>query len=929
MADRTVRVTLTAEVNRYIAGMQAARASTADFGRSAAMTARTHSGNWQTMTRASAVGTGILAIGLGAAIKSNMEFETSMSAVSAAADANGQQLNLLREVALQAGKDTKFSATEAAQGEEELAKAGLKVADIAGGALTGALNLAAAGNISVASAAEIAATTLSQFSLEGSQASHVADLLSAAANNAQGGVADMGEALKFIGPVASQMGVSLEQTVGTIALLASKGILGSMAGESLRGMILSLTSPSQIAAKTMNDLGISVYDATGQFIGFEGVAGQLHDRMKGLTAAERDEAFGRMFGNAQVTTARILYAGGADAVKMWTERVDDSGNAADTAGEKTNNLSGDLEKLRGSISTALIEGGETGTAPLRDLSQAAQGVVDSFSAVPKPVQQAAIWVTAAGVAALGATTAFGFLWPKVLASRAALASIGPAGTKAAAGLTAATRAAGAFGLAAVGVGAVTLGANWLTDQFKDAPPTINETTKALRTLADQGVATDAMLRQVGDSAFLADDSFWGKAQQGIAKYVSAIGPSTGVLGLFTSDLADAKEANDRLDESLAGMVSSGHAGTAAEAVAALGLSAAEAKEQFPGYADALTGAGNAAQGAAGSTDKVGGSAKAAGAAFAGAKMSIDEYKTALDGLNNANIAATSSEIARITANEALGASFKKNGATLNLNTAAGKENVTAILGAADAASKHAQSVADQTGSIDKANAAFAADVGALRAVLQATNLTDAQVEALIATYARVPQLKQTKVSAPGAKPAADEVQTLNSRIAALKAKQVAIRQSGAEHAALKISLLQREIDGLRSRTITIATNRVDTIIETRRLSRAGGGKVHGPGTRTSDSVPLWASRDEWVIQASSAAKYGDAFMSAINAGSFAGGGRVAMAGSPVRASVASGSTYVSIAHLSLPNVQNVQQLVQELRAFAGRNGGRIGIGDIV
>jgi hypothetical protein len=74
------------------------------------------------------------------------------------------------------------------------------------------------------------------------QTSHVADLLAAGAGKAMGSVQDLSEGLKYVGPVAHGMGVSIEETTGALALFASKGILGEQAGTSLRGVISALSS---------------------------------------------------------------------------------------------------------------------------------------------------------------------------------------------------------------------------------------------------------------------------------------------------------------------------------------------------------------------------------------------------------------------------------------------------------------------------------------------------------------------------------------------------------------------------------------------------------------------------------------------------------------------------------------------------------------
>src|SRR5207253_1161835 len=111
-----------------------------------------------------------------------------------------------------------------------------------------------------------------QFGLQGRDVAHVADLYSAAAGKAQGSVDDIAQAMKYAGVTASSMGLGIEETTGVMGLFASKGIIGEQAGTSFRGMLLSLTSPSKQAAGVMEELGINVYDASGKFIGMQGVA---------------------------------------------------------------------------------------------------------------------------------------------------------------------------------------------------------------------------------------------------------------------------------------------------------------------------------------------------------------------------------------------------------------------------------------------------------------------------------------------------------------------------------------------------------------------------------------------------------------------------------------------------------------------------------
>ena len=340
-------------------------------------------------------GLGAVALGLGYAAYSGMTFDKSMSRVAAASQASTADLGRLRQAALDAGADTQYSAEEAAQGITELSKAGVSTADVLGGGLTGALNLAAAGEMEVAEAAETTATALSVFRLEGSQAGHVADLLAAGAGKAQGSVHDMGAALNQSALVAAQAGLSIEDTTGALAMFASNGLLGSDAGTSFKTMLQALTPNSVAAAKAMDAIGFSAYDAQGNFVGMESVAGQLRTGLAGLTEEQRNTTLETIFGSDAVRAASVFYKEGATGVAEWAGKVDDAGFAARQAAENNNNLAGDLEKLQGAAKNVFTVLGGGAQGALREVVQGMTAVVDAggdvigfFTDLPGPVQVA-------------------------------------------------------------------------------------------------------------------------------------------------------------------------------------------------------------------------------------------------------------------------------------------------------------------------------------------------------------------------------------------------------------------------------------------------------------------------------------------------------------------------------------------------------------
>lgn len=129
---------------------------------------------------------GVTAVAIGgiglAAVKTSTDFNAAMSGVGAVANASAEDLEKLRDSALKAGADTVFSASQAAEAQAELVKAGVSVSDTLGGALTGSLSLAAAGQLELADAATISAQAMNIFGLGGADVSHIADVLAAGAN---------------------------------------------------------------------------------------------------------------------------------------------------------------------------------------------------------------------------------------------------------------------------------------------------------------------------------------------------------------------------------------------------------------------------------------------------------------------------------------------------------------------------------------------------------------------------------------------------------------------------------------------------------------------------------------------------------------------------------------------------------------------------
>lgn len=391
--NKNITVRLRADASNFNASIKAAGANAQQLA----------SGMEQSGRQTSLLTTGLAAAGMAAgalgvaAIKTASDFDASMSGVQSVTRASAAEMDLLRQAAIDAGADTIYSASEAAAGITELGKAGLSTTDILSGGLTGALDLAATEGMDVGEAAELMSSTLSQFNLSGSRAADVADALAAGAGNAQGSARDLGMALSQTGGIANSFGLSMEETTGFLAAMAREGYIGSDAGTSLKTALIQLNNPTDKAQKLLDQLGITVNDASGHFVGLENLAGQLQTKMSGLSEAERNAAYATIFGNDAFRVGTVLYKQGADGIAEWTKNVSQSGYAAEMAAARTDNLQGDLEKLSGSVETLLTNLGEGGQGPLRSLVQTLDTLVGAFGGLPEPVQQ---WIVL-GTAAVG------------------------------------------------------------------------------------------------------------------------------------------------------------------------------------------------------------------------------------------------------------------------------------------------------------------------------------------------------------------------------------------------------------------------------------------------------------------------------------------------------------------------------------------------
>lgn len=352
--------------------------------------------------------TGLGAIALGAfaaAVKASADFEKSLSEFKAVTGATTEQLDQIREKALQLGADTAFSAKEAADAMVELGKQGLSTAQILDGAADATVALAAAGGIELPEAASIAAAALNQFKLSATDLPHVADLLAGAANASATGVSELGQAMSFVGPVAQALGLSIEDSVGALALFANGGIDASRGGTALRAILSRLVPASKKAANVMRDLGLITadgssifFDASGKIKSMSDIIGILNDKTKNLTAEQKIQALQTIFGTEALAAANIMAGTTAQSFDELQASIGKT-KAADVAAERMNNLSGAMEELSGSVETVLIKAGSQFQSGITGIVKALTSFVNMLGNLNPEIQKWIGFLLAGGGAA--------------------------------------------------------------------------------------------------------------------------------------------------------------------------------------------------------------------------------------------------------------------------------------------------------------------------------------------------------------------------------------------------------------------------------------------------------------------------------------------------------------------------------------------------
>lgn len=320
-----------------------------------------------------------LALGARSAIK----FDDTMAGVKAITQASAVEMGRLSETAEDLALATVFSASQVGSAMETMSRAGFSTTETLEG-VRAVLDTAAAEGIQMAEAAKIVTQNLRAFGKTSSEAGIVADILARASSRANTNIVGLGEGLKYAAPIARTMGVTLEETVSVLSMLADTGLEGSLAGTTLKNALIKMAKPSTEGAKVMKKLGLTVRDAKGDFLGMSAVLKQLATGMNVYGGrVDRAAAAAELFGLRGIALTNLLNrldtatAGGAKTFDEFLEMLkESSGAAAEMATTRLDTLGGKLKLIGSSLEVFWINVMKPFLDPLKD---AVQGGIDQFN----------------------------------------------------------------------------------------------------------------------------------------------------------------------------------------------------------------------------------------------------------------------------------------------------------------------------------------------------------------------------------------------------------------------------------------------------------------------------------------------------------------------------------------------------------------------
>jgi TP901 family phage tail tape measure protein len=346
--------------------------------------------------------------GIAYSTKQFSSFDDTMRKVSSIIGASDEEIKDLTALTKELGVTTRYTAKEAAEGLEFLAMAGLSASESMK-ALPEVLNLAQASTYGIGETADVLTNIMSGYGIAVEDLGRTSDILTGGFTSANTNLMELGNAFKYVGPVASGMGVSLEETTAILGKLADAGIKGEAGGTALRNILLALVAPAGNAGKLMKELGVdteelgidlassanalkslgvNVKDAEGNLKPFPDIMKQLQTGLEDIQSpADQTAILIEIFGKRGGPQLEALLSQGADSVENLSKKLSEIGPITkQIATDMEAGIGGALRSLNSAFEATTLSIGENVE---RGLVPAINSARDVFRAITFSIQDGA------------------------------------------------------------------------------------------------------------------------------------------------------------------------------------------------------------------------------------------------------------------------------------------------------------------------------------------------------------------------------------------------------------------------------------------------------------------------------------------------------------------------------------------------------------
>lgn len=364
-------------------------------------------------------------------------FDKQMSGTQAilGLDKRDAKLAAIRQQARDIGATTAFSPGDVARTQTTLARSGYKADDVL--AATGStVNLSLAAGVDIAEAADIITNMQSAFNLPTTEIQRVADVMTKGFTSSNTGLVELGEAMKYVAPIAEAAGASIESTTSMLGVLADNGIKGSMAGTGASAIFNRLQAPMGKAVDAIAELGVKTRDSKGNMLPVEGILKDIYTSFakNKLGTAEQGEYLKVIFGEEAMKGAikLVAAAGNGSLDKKRREIQGSNGTTELIAKIQTDNLDGDLKNLQSAWEDLQIEVFDKQDSALRKLTQSATEWLSTVAAWTKAnpeLTKTLFNVVTGALTIIGVLGGIGLVaWPVITGINAIIAAAGVMGT---------------------------------------------------------------------------------------------------------------------------------------------------------------------------------------------------------------------------------------------------------------------------------------------------------------------------------------------------------------------------------------------------------------------------------------------------------------------------------------------------------------------